>query len=197
MKSDGSMFERLQKWLPLVPPLLLLAGTYWLNQQVLPIPAKTDTNQRHDIDYSVSNLSSVTLDENGHARHIMTTEKMWHYPDDDTTHLQAPRMVSLRSDRAPIVIWADTGKISSHGEEVFLYDNVKVMRLDNGVQTAIEFSTDYLHILPDKGQADTDRPVTLVTPRDTIHAVGMTLDNKARIVNLLSNVRATHEPIQK
>lgn len=177
--------------------MLLLAGTYWLNQQVLPIPAKSDSSQRHDIDYSVHNLSTVSLDENGQARHIMTTEKMWHYPDDDTTHLQAPRMVSLRSDRAPMVIWADTGKISSHGEEVFLYDNVKVIRLDNGEQAAMEFSTDYLHVLPDKDQVDTDRPVTLVTSHDTVHAVGMTLDNKARIVNLLSKVRATHEPVQK
>jgi lipopolysaccharide export system protein LptC len=197
MKGGGNLFERMRAWLPLLPPLLLLAGTYWLNQQVLPIPAKSDSGQRHDIDYSVHNLSTVTMDENGQARHVMTTEKMWHYPDDDTTHLQSPRMVSLRSDRAPMVIWADTGKISSHGEEVFLYNNVKVIRLDNGEQAAMEFSTDYLHVLPDKDQADTDQPVTLVTSHDTIHAVGMTLDNKARLVNLLSKVRATHEPVQK
>lgn len=197
MKGGGNLFERMRAWLPLLPPLLLLAGTYWLNQQVQPIPAKSDSGQRHDIDYSVHNLSTVTMDENGQARHLMTTEKMWHYPDDDTTHLQSPRMVSLRSDRAPMVIWADTGKLSSHGEEVFLYNNVKVIRLDNGEQAAMEFSTDYLHVLPDKDQADTDQPVTLVTAHDTIHAVGMTLDNKARLVNLLSKVRATHEPVQK
>ncbi len=197
MISSSNLFERLRAWMPLIPPLLLLAGTYWLNQQVQPLPEKSDSGKRHDIDYSVNNLSAVTLDESGQARHVMTTEKMWHYLDDDSTYLQSPRMVSLHSDRAPMVIWADTGKISSRGEEVFLYDNVKVMRLSNDEQAAMEFSTDYLHVLPDKDQIDTDHPVTLVTSRDTVHAVGMTLDNKSRIINLLSNVRATHEPALK
>ena len=197
MKDRRSLLGRLQAWLPLIPPLLLLAGTYWLNQQVQPIPTKPDSSKRHDIDYAVSNLSSVSLDEHGQARYVMTTEKMWHYPDDDSTHLQSPRMVSLHNGRAPMVIWADTGEISSRGEEVFLYNNVKVMRLGDDTQSAMDFSTDYLHVLPEKDQADTDHPVTMVTSRDTVHATGMTLDNKSRLVNLLSNVRATHESVAK
>lgn len=197
MKDRRSPFARLRAWSPLIPPLLLLAGTYWLNQQVQPISAKPDSSKRHDIDYSVNNLSSVTLDEHGQARYEMTTEKMWHYPDDDSTYLQSPRLVSLHNDRAPMVIWADTGKVSSRGDEVFLYDNVKVIRLANGEQSTMEFSTDYLHLVPDKDQADTDHPVTLVTARDTVNAVGMTLDNNTHIINLLSNVRATHEPVLK
>lgn len=193
----NTLFDRLRAWLPLVPPLLLLAGTYWLNQQVQPLPPKADNSKRHDIDYSVDNLSSVTLDEQGQARHMLTTEKMWHYPDDDTTHLQTPRIVTLHSARAPMVVWADTGTVSRHGDEVFFYDNVKIIRLSNDEQGEMVFSTDYLHIVPDKDQADTDRPVTLVTSRDTVHAVGMQLDNKLHTIALLSNVRATHEPVQK
>jgi lipopolysaccharide export system protein LptC len=197
MKDRRSLLGRLQAWLPLLPPLLLLAGTYWLNQQVQPLPPKPDDSKRHDIDYSVDNLSSITLDEKGQPRFMMNTEKMWHYPDDDSTHLLAPRMVSLSSERAPTVTWAQTGKISHHGDEVFLYDDVKVVRLSNDEQGRMEFSTDYLHVIPNKDQADTDHPVTLVTPHDTIHATGMTLDNKLRIINLLSNVHATHEPVHK
>jgi lipopolysaccharide export system protein LptC len=197
MSSHRNVLGRWRSWLPLLPPLLLLAGTYWLNQQVQPLPPKPDNSKRHDIDYSVDNLSTVTLDAFGHARYLMTTEKMWHYPDDDTTHLQAPRFVSLHNDRAPLVTWSQTGTISSHGDEVFLYDDVKITRLGNDEKDTMVFSTDYLHLIPGKDQADTDHPVTLVTSRDTVHAVGMTLDNKTRIINLLSNVRATHEPAAK
>jgi lipopolysaccharide export system protein LptC len=189
------LLERLRAWLPLLPPLLLLAGTYWLNQQVQPLPPKSDVSKRHDIDYAVDNLSSVTLNEQGQARFLMTTEKMWHFPDDDSTHLQTPRFVSLHSERPPMVIWAQTGELTPHGDEVFLHDDVKVMRLSSADQDEMVFSTDYLHVIPNKDQADTDHPVTLVTPHDTVHAVGMTLDNKTRLFNLLSNVRATHEPV--
>jgi lipopolysaccharide export system protein LptC len=197
MMNEHTLLERLRSWLPLLPPLLLLAGTYWLNLQVQPLPPKEDDSKRHDIDYAVENLSSVTLDEHGKARHMMTTEKMWHYPDDDTTHLQTPRLVSLHANRAPLVIWAQTGTISSRGEDVFLYDDVKVMRLADTEQNGMQFSTDYLHVIPDKDLADTDHPVTVVSAHDTIHAVGMTLDNKARNITFLSDVHATHETVPR
>lgn len=197
MKHSTTYWERARAWLPLLPLLLLLAGTYWLNQQVQPLPDKTDSSKRHDIDFSVDQLSTITLDEHGQPRYTLTTEKMWHYPDDDSTHLQHPRLVSLHSDRAPLITSAQRGKVSSRGNEVFLYQDVKIVRLANDGQSAMEFSTDYLHVLPEKDTADTDRPVTLVTARDTIQATGMTIDNKSRIINLLANVHAIHEPAHK
>jgi lipopolysaccharide export system protein LptC len=164
---------------------------------VQPVTAKSDSRKRHDIDYSVQNLSSVTLDETGKPRHLLTTAEMWHYPDDDTTHLQSPHFVSLHTERAPIVMSADIGKISSKGDEVFLYDNVKVLRMGNDEQGNMEFTSDYLRVVPDKDQADTDRPLTMTTRNDVVQAVGMQLDNKLRTITLLSNVRATHEPVKK
>jgi LPS export ABC transporter protein LptC len=61
-------------------------------------------------------------------------------------------------------------------------------------QDKLKFSTEYLHVFPDRDQADTDHPVTLVTARDTINATGMKLDNKLQTAQLLSHVRATHVP---
>ncbi|MFA6014152.1 MAG: LPS export ABC transporter periplasmic protein LptC [Gallionellaceae bacterium] len=192
-----SLLERLRAWLPILPPLLLLAGTYWLNQQVQPMPVKGDTTKNHEIDFTVDNLSTVALDNNGQARYMMATEKMWHYQDDDTTYMQMPRFVSLLPGRAPLVSWANTGKITSHGDEVFLYNEVKIMRLGDLEREPLEFNTEYLHLVPDQDVADTDRPVTLTSARDTIHAVGMTIDNKTGMINLLANVRAIHEPPPK
>ena len=190
----SDMLERLRSWLPIIPLMLLLAGTYWLNQQVHPFEEKPDDNKRHDVDYSVENISSVTLDQFGHARYLMTAEKMWHYPDDDTTYLDHPHLVNLPEHSWPTVTSSQTGKVSTHGDEVFLYDNVKIVRLPDTPKDDLTFSTEYLHVIPDKDQADTDHPVNIVTPRDTIDAIGMTLDNKLQIVHLLSAVRATHVP---
>jgi lipopolysaccharide export system protein LptC len=194
MTRLNDLWGRLRAWLPLIPLLLLLAGTYWLNQQVQPPGPKSDDRKRHDVDFSVENLASITLDENGHARHMMTTEKMWHYPDDDSTYLDHPHFISIHDKSPPTIISAVTGKVSSHGDEVFLYNEVTVIRLAEFERDKLNFSTEYLHVLPNQDQADTDRPVTIITERDTINATGMTLNNKLQTANLLSNVRATHVP---
>ncbi len=195
MNRLNDLGGRLLAWLPILPLLLLLAGTYWLNQQVQPFSPKSDDRLRHDVDFSVENLSSVTLDENGHARYLMTTEKMWHYPDDDSTYMDRPHFVSLHTNSPPIMISSLAGKVSSHGDEVFLYDDVTVNRLPDLEKDKLNFNTEYLHVIPDKDKADTDHPVTLVTARDTITAIGMTLDNRLQTVHLLSNVQATHVPV--
>ena len=186
--------DRLRSWLPLIPLLLLLAGTYWLNQQVQPLGAKPDDSTRHDIDYSVDGLTSVTLDELGHAHYLMTTKKMWHFPDDDTTILDHPHFVSMHTNSPPLITSSLRGKVSSNGSELFLYDNVRIVRLAEEERDKLTFTTEYLHVLPDSDQADTDHPVKIVTLRDTIDAIGMTLDNKLLTAHLLSNVRATHVP---
>jgi len=49
------IFEKARSWLPLTPLLLLLAGTWWLNQQVQPLP-QVQSQQRHDMDYYVDNF---------------------------------------------------------------------------------------------------------------------------------------------
>ena len=94
--------EKARSWLPLLPLLLLLAATYWLNQQVQPL-AQTQSQLRHDVDYVVDNFSAVTLNVQGQPRFMLTAQKLWHYPDDDTTHLQKPNLTSLYADRPPTV----------------------------------------------------------------------------------------------
>jgi lipopolysaccharide export system protein LptC len=186
--------EKVRAWLPLLPLLLLLAATYWLSRQVQPLP-QVQSQLRHDVDYVVDNFSATTLNVQGQPRFTLAAEKLWHYPDDDTTHLQMPRLTSLYADRPPTLTTSQTGKISSKGDDVFLYDEVRVLRpaLDGiGEQ---RFATDYLHVIPDRDWAETNLSVVMTNPNNTLRAVGMELDNKARTVKLLSRVRATHEPI--
>jgi lipopolysaccharide export system protein LptC len=186
--------EKTRAWLPLLPLLLLLAATWWLNQQVQPLP-QVQSQQRHDVDYTVDNFSAVTLNLQGQPRFTLAAEKLWHFPDDDTTHLQMPHLTSLYADRPPTLTSAQTGKISSKGDDVYLYDEVRVLRpAGNGVLEQ-RFATDFLHVVPDHDWAETDQSVVITNPYNVVRAVGMELDNKARTVKLLSRVRATHEPV--
>ena len=186
--------DKARSWLPLLPLLLLLAATYWLNLQVQPLP-QVQSQQRHDVDYYVDNLSATSLNLEGQPRFTLNAEKMWHYPDDDTTHLQMPQLTSLYADRPPTLTTAQTGMISSKGDDVFLYDEVRILRPASAGLGEQRFATDYLHVVPDRDWAETDQSVVMTNQYNVIRAVGMELDNKARTVKLLSRVRATHEPI--
>lgn len=187
--------EKIRAWLPLLPLLLLLAATYWLSQQVQPLP-QVQSQLRHDVDYVVENFSATTLNLDGKPRFTLSAERLWHYPDDDTTHLQMPRITSLYPDRPPTLTSAQTGKISSKGDDVYLYDEVLVLRPSIEGMGEQRFATDYLHVVPERDWAETDQSVVVTNPNNTLRAVGMELDNKARTVKLLSRVRASHDPVR-
>lgn len=191
------MKDRLIAWLPLLPLLLLLAATYWLNQQVRPFTPASNANLRHDPDYVINNFTAASLDTQGKTRFTISAQKMWHYPDDDSTHMETPKLVSMFANSPPMRTSALRGTVSSKGDEVFLYDDVLIVRPAYGTQSEQTFSTNYLHATPGKDVADTDRLVTMANANSTMQAVGMKLDNKARTVKLLSRVKSTYEPVKR
>lgn len=189
--SRLSFVNRLRAWLPLLPVLGLLLGSYWLNLQVQPAEPATGA-QRHDVDFVVYGLRSTALNSEGQPRFTLLTEKMWHYPDDDTTHLQSPSLTSFFKDHAPTRIDAQSGMLSSKGEDIHLREDVRIFRPGELPAQTQQFKTDYLRVLPDDGWAETDSPVLMFDRYNTINAVGMELDNEARTVRLLKQVRAVH-----
>jgi lipopolysaccharide export system protein LptC len=186
-------FSRLRHWLPLLPLFALLAATYWLNEQVLPEPAKAE-NKRHDPDAIMENFSATNLNEQGVPDFLMAAAKLLHYPDDDSTTVDAPHITILSPGKPAIHATAEHGTISSKGDEVFLSDNVKVLREASAQQDQMTLQTQYLHLIPDRGLANTDRAVTVVDAHSIVHATGMEMDNKTRTLKLLSQVRSEYVP---
>jgi lipopolysaccharide export system protein LptC len=191
------MMERLRSWILLLPLLLLLGGAYWLNLQVQSGASGADPNLRHDPDYMIDNFTATTLDEQGRIRFVMSAAKMRHYPDDDTTHLEIPRLASFTSEHPPLRISAQNGEISRKGDEVFLRNDVVIVRPAYANKSELTFNTSYLHVIPNKDIVDTDQAVTMVDARTNLTAVGMELDNKARTIKFLSRVKTVYEPVKK
>ena len=191
--NNPTTLDRLIAWSALLPLLLLLAAAYWLNQQVQPLPPKPDSSKRHDPDYIISQLSATTLNEQGAPRFLMSAKKMLHYPDDDSTHLEEPRLTSLAPDRPVLYATARRGTISGKGDEIFLHDEVKIVRAASASQSELVFTTSYLRVIPERDLADTDQAVTVTDAHNRTSAVGMQLDHKARLVKLLAQVRSRHE----
>lgn len=191
------MRERLRSWLPLLPLLLLLAATYWLNLQVQSPDSGGKKNLRHDPDYMIDNFSATTLDEQGKIRFVMSAKKMLHYPDDDTTHLESPHIASMTKEYPPVRISAQNGEISRKGEEIYLRNNVVIVRPAHASRSELTFTTNYLRVLPNKDMVTTDQLVTMTDARTNFNAVGMELDNKAHTIKFLSQVKSVYEPARK
>ena len=186
------MVSRARYWLPILPLLGLLGVTYWLNLQVQPEQDKPDNGKRHDPDAIMENFSAVRLNELGTPRFIMTARKMQHYPDDDSTLLEVPRLTTLSAGRPAIHLIAKRGTVSSNGDEIFLHDDVEVLREADLRQNELVLHTEYLRIVPDRDWAQTDHAITVVEARNTMHATGLEMDNKARTLKLYSQVRGEY-----
>jgi lipopolysaccharide export system protein LptC len=105
-----------------------------------------------------------------------------------------PRVTMLPPGKPVIHATAEHGTISSKGDEVFLRDNVKVLREASAQQGQMTLQTQYLHIMPDQALADTDRAVTIVDDHNIVHATGMEMNSKTRILKLLSQVNSEYVP---
>lgn len=193
MTAPG-FINRLQAWLPLAPLLVLLAGTYWLDQQVKPLPSAPDYSKRHDPDYILDNFAAMTLNQQGAPRFLVDARKMEHYPDDDSTTLERPHFFSLYADSPPISISARNGEISRDGDDIFLRNAVRIVREADATQSEMTVVTNYLHVVPDRDMADTVSPIKLSDAHTEISAVGMKLNYRTRQIKLLDQVRSKHDP---
>lgn len=189
-----SFASRARHWLPLLPLLGVLGVTYWLSQLMQPLAAVPDSSKRHDPDAIMDNFSATRLNDQGTPRLKMNAARMLHYPDDDSTALELPRITLLTAGSPPLLITSRRGTVSSKGEDVYLHDDVIVIRSPDSQHTELTLRTDYLHVVPDLERADTNRRVKIVDAVNTVTATGLLMDNKARTLKLLSDVSSEHVP---
>ena len=130
---------------------------------------------------------------NGKPEYSLSAARMLHYPDDESTNIQEPRLVQRHDDAAPILIRADRGTVSRNGNEASFFGNVVVVREASRERSELRIQTEYLQIVPDRDLARTDRPVTITEGRSRLAGVGMEFNNKTRQFALLSQVRGTFD----
>lgn len=190
------MIRRLTSWFPLALLVGLAAAAVWLEYTVQPPVSAENGKLRHDPDYIIDNFSAVRMGEDGRPQYTLAADRMLHYPDDGSSHLQRPRFVHYDPATAPLRITSQTALVTSEGENAYFSDDVRVVRDPFAASSKLTITTDYLHVVPDKNFAQTDKPVTITDANTTIKAVGLELDNEARTVKLLSRVNGRYEQPQ-
>lgn len=179
---------------PVVLLILLALLTFWINKTVQPQTPKLDGSSRHDPDYIMSNFVTTQTDVKGDLYYKLAAIEMRHFPDDDTTELQRPRYTQFAVGKPYTQVEGLRGYVSSDGEEVQLFDNVKVTRQAFEGKGEMTVDTDYLNIRPNQELVTTESPVVIrQAPKTVIYATGMVYEKKIRTVTLLHKVRAHYE----
>lgn len=176
-------------WFPIALLALLAGLTLWVDRVVQPPQPKIDGSSRHDPDYILTNFNTIKTDRNGSPRHRLAATEMRHFPDNDTTELTRPRFTQYTANKPFTQIEGQRGLVTSDGENVYFMDNVKILRGATPQKGELTVQTDYIHIIPDKELAMTERPVLIKQAPDTvIRATGMEYDKKLGVLKLFKRV---------
>lgn len=187
------MRDRLTLWFPTGLLVLLAMLSFWLDSTVQPAQPKNDGHSRHDPDYTVENFTATRMGMSGLPHHTLTAARMVHYPDDDSTHLDSPHFTRFESGMAPLHVKSTKGLLSKEGEHAYFTGNVVVTREAFGGKSTLTLTTSYLHVIPDKDMALTDKPVNIRDARTNVDAVGLELNNKTHVMKLFSRVKGRYE----
>jgi lipopolysaccharide export system protein LptC len=191
------MIDRLTAWFPIVLLAAVAAVTVWLDRQVQPPEAGANGRARHDPDYIVDNFTVTRIGPDGAVRYKLNARRMLHYPDDDTTTLDAPNLVNFRGPAVTVTATAKTATLSSNGENAYLNDDVRLVRAAYDDHSELTVVTTWLHVIPNDGIAKTDKPVHIHDANTLITSDGLEFDNETHILKLLSNVRGRYEKKRK
>ena len=96
--------------------------------------------------------------------------------------------------KGTIAVRAERGAVSPNGEEIFLYDNVVLVREADQERPEARLTTSFLHVLRERNLVRTDREVLIVEDTRSLSGRGMEYDNESRVFTLMADVRGRYEP---
>ena len=178
---------------PLALMLSLALLTFYLDRMVRE-GETAPPQRRHDPDYIITNFKSTTFDREGKPLSVLSAGAWCTIPDDDTTELFAPHVLQTKPSQPRITVSAERGAVSADGEELFLYDNVVLVREAEAEQPEARLTTSFLHIVRDRSLVRTDREVTIVEDNRSLSGRGMEYNSESRVFTLLAEVRGRFEP---
>ena len=169
--------------------LILLAGlSFWLQKSVESDESRHDGKTRHDPDAIAENFVVRRFDKNGQVKYRLSAPQLLHFPDDDSSELQSPKLISYRPDAPSIIVMGNHAVVTSKGETVYLWDDVSTTREATFKQPELVARMPDLTAQPEAGTAFTNSPVEITQGRSWLKGVGAQLDNNTSTLILQSQV---------
>ena len=182
---------------PLLLMLALAGLTFWLERKVQEEEGVHASRRRHDPDYVVDQLALSRFNAQGIAESTLAATKMLHYPDDDSTDLVAPRVVQTKPNQPRVTLSAVRGTLSQDGEELFLYDDVLLVRDGAADRPETRMRTSFLHVVRARSLVRTDREIVISEDGRVLSARGMEYYSDSGQLQLRERVRGQFQPRKK
>jgi len=179
---------------PLLLMLSLAALTFWLERIVREEEGVHPSLRRHDPDYIVDNLKYTKFNALGKVESTLEATRMLHYPDDDTTDLVSPRLVQTKTNEPRMTVTANRGALSQDGEEIFLYDNVLMVREAGPDRPETQMRSSFMHVIQPRSVVSSDRDVVITEEDRVLSGRGMEYHNDSNEMFLRERVRGRFIP---
>ena len=166
---------------PALFPLLLLVAlaglAYWLEASTEPPTPQPDANLRHDPDATVEKFTVLRYDLNGKLRYRLVADYMEHYPDDDSSLVQNPRLINYRPKSPDITLTGKSALVTEKGNRVLMQEDVVLTRAAFADRPALVARTPELTVLPDEGKAFNQHPVRITQGTSWMNGIGLQMDD--------------------
>jgi lipopolysaccharide export system protein LptC len=187
----------MKKWssavLPLSIMLVLVALSAWLRYATELPDATRDGRNRHDPDAIVNDVRGHKLDAAGVLLYRIEAAEVRHFPDDETSELQQPRLAYVSPAKPTVTIRADAALATARAEKVELSGQVEIRRAAAGRQAALLAEMPELTVLPEEKRAFTSSKVLITQGLSRLQGVGMKVDHALQTYVLESDVRGEIE----
>ena len=178
---------------PLVILIALAGLTFWLRYASQLDEPTRDGKTRHDPDYIVSDAVLRKISENGQLQYTLRASDIRHYPDNDTTDVLMPNLEHVNPGRPIVTMSAKRGHISAKGEQVDLYDDVRIVRAGDAKRAPLHASMPQLTVFPDAEKAFTKSNVLITQGKSWAKGLGMQVDQRLQTYVIESQARASFE----
>jgi lipopolysaccharide export system protein LptC len=173
--------------------LSVLAGlTFWLQGATEPGNNNINGKLRHDPDGIAENYVVRRFDETGQVKYRLSGPYMVHYPDDDTSELRSPTLVSYRPNAPQVSITSNFAKVTSKGEVAYLWEDVRITRAATSEHPELLARSPDLTVNTDAGTAFTNSPVEITQGQSWVTGVGAQIDNNKSTFVLQSQVKGQY-----
>lgn len=195
MKLDGRLkfLFRRSTLAPVLAIFVLAAASVWLTYDLDPSGLDDTPTSRHAADFFVENFVATTMDENGKPRRRVTAEHMSHFPDTDTHELTRPYLEVFSEAQLPWHVTSERGWLSAKGDVMLLLGEVHIWRNAPDGTRKMDIRTSDLRVLPESEYGETDKPVTITTPRSQSRSIGMRAFLGQGRMEMLSQVRTIYD----
>lgn len=172
--------------------LLLLGGLIVLLQETTQTPPYTALPREHgEPDYYIEQARLSRFDANGQLLQVIHAEQVTHYPENDLALMQSPVVHHHGEDGQDWRLQAERAEYRNR-RELYLEEDVLLQPLTPHSVYLPEFTTSRLWVDTDQHRATTPDPVNFTSPGGITHGIGLDLDMRSGLAEILHQVNGSY-----